>query len=786
MSDDLPKRYSEAERLRQLEARVAHLSVGGGASGAETTILEDEAGVVRYESGLLADGSYGVQIYDANGIPASGSIGGGGASDAAHLEFTPVGNITAINTQDAVEQLDAIKADTGHTHTSGGGSSVDETALRAYQRNYVDRLRRWYGDAARASTQQVNIVVIGDSVASGSSADPPPSGYTGSSGPGRWIEVVMRRLQSAWGTGQGSVFKNTQTFFDNGTTGTEWTHSGSVTSRQTPLPSGPGPNGGGLGLNAVDIGANTANYIQTVQECDSFQIFYPQGLLGGMGDFNVIVDGFTVATVDIPQTGGAWGQVWDSRVAGVKIGPGKHTIRLQTAVTGNVILEGGIFYNGDYGTGVHVYNGAHGGYTSQHFVDNQNWAQSVGTVGPSLVIYSMGLNDLILETSIPTFTANVNATLDAARTATTGAGKPAPSELIVIPHAHAWDGTTLDGIPRPEHPESDWLPYRDALYEVAESRGAAVVDSYLILGYGKTSADTADLFASDEIHLNERGHRVLGSFIADFLAPGQSERGPTSLTLPLLAETPRPPVGSAVWRLKNYAGRATPEVMPAAGLPTMAGVPFNKFWVTNQPGVTTLNVEGYGGLGSSTGTVNVAGPTPPFFSRYVEYSTAATINTNSGQADNDLLWSITGGFFFMASVMFTGLNNARTFIGLTSGTLSSTVSAADPGNQHIGFAFSSGFTWQFSTRNGTTRTVDTTVVPINLNEPVEFYIWCPSLATSIQWAIRSTAAFQTGAGTATATLPGANTTMRRSWAIQTTDALSKAMRVVRLYCETDH
>lgn len=774
MSDDLPRRYTESERLRQIEQKVAHLAIGGGASAAETVVLEDEAGVVRYESGLLLDGSYGVQVYDSNGLP----LAGGGVGEAAELPFVPVGALQADNVQDALAELDAEKADSGHDHGTITPTVAPET-LREYRRLFGKELRQWYGDLAMAQAQQVNVVVLGDSVAAGGGAGSAPAGYSGTSSRARWIEVFLRRMQQAHGTGRGTPYMPARARLLTPTDyfGVEWNHSGTGLAVN---------DIGGLGRNQLSIGASTSNYIETFQECDSFQIWYPSGLLGGMGDFNVIVDGSTIATVDIPQTGGNWSNVWDSRAQGFTFGPGRHTVRIQTAVTGTVIIEGGIFFNGDNGTGVHVYDASRGGQGAEWFSDDTTWAQSVGVVAPSLVIYALGLNDLTLGTPVATFKQAVIDALEAIRinTATD------PSELIQIPYAHAWESAGA-GFPV-EHPETDWLPYREALYEVAVERGAAVLDLYHLFGYGKASADLADLVGPDEIHLNERGHRALGMLMADCLVGnGRSDRSPVDLTLPLMNGAPtitgnRPVAGSGRWRLTDYAGRATPEVVQAAGIPNMAGVPFNKNWVTNQPGITTLNVEGFGGLGASTGTITAAGPTPPFLPRYVEYASAATTGSSSGQGDNDLLWSITGGFFFFAQVMFTGLNSARTFVGLTSGTMASTVTANDPGNSHVGFSFSTGFTWQFSTRNGTTRTATTSTVPIALNEPVDFYIWCPSLSTTINCALRSTGTGQTWSKAITATLPGANTAMRRAWAVATTEAVSKALRVVRLYCETDH
>jgi len=155
-TDDLPPRLTEPERLRQLEKKVSTLSVGGGAS--ESTQVEDDDGTLRYEAGLLSDGSYGVRVYDSNGVPISQTGGGGGgptsadqvsftpmgtlsstdvqqalleldaekapAGDATNVPFTPGGNLSATNVDAALRELDLEKSDTTHTH--GGGNLTAE------------------------------------------------------------------------------------------------------------------------------------------------------------------------------------------------------------------------------------------------------------------------------------------------------------------------------------------------------------------------------------------------------------------------------------------------------------------------------------------------------------------------------------------------------------------------------------------------------------------------------------------------------------------------------------
>ena len=647
--------------------------------------------------------------------------------------------------------------------------------------HYGPELRRWHADLGMAHSQAVNVLLIGDSVGAGSNADSAAAPYTGP-GPGAWAKTFLRRLQQSHGAGRGSQYLAANWIFLP-SNGHNWSHSADVT----------GTTNGGLGRWAVNIGANTSTYIETVQDCDRFHIYYPAGLLGGMGAFNVIVDGVTLATVTPPGTGGTWDQVFDSG----DLGPGRHTIRLQCSTTGanGPLIEGGIFFNGDYQKGVHLFNGSHGGETSAFFADpsQETWASRVGTMAPSLVIYAMGLNDLTLGTTITNFKANINYALNLIRTNTTND----PSEVILIPHAHAYDDAGAGYV---EHPESDWLPYRTAMYEVASARGAAVLDTYHLFGYAKDSADTADLFSGgiDEIHLNERGHRALGMLAADYLSGGLSGAvGPARLVMPSVApETP--PSGFADLHFEPFAGKLTPMVRGNIGADSVAGFPFTKTYVTNQPGTAAMNHDGLDALGSSTGTVTVA-TANAFAPGGVSYASGAVSGNSAGQGDSGAPWYIGSsdwafgsGFFAYFQVVLLSTTATRVFFGLTSGTAASTVTGTDPGNHHIGFTFQSGTAnWQVSSRDGTTNTKIDTGHLATVNQPVELCLWVPTKGTAINWSTRSLDIQPTyyaathKVGNKTANLPGQTTTMRRAWYVATTEAAAKTLKVVRAYLETD-
>ena len=64
---DLPIRYQEAARLREMQRNVA--STGGGPVGVSDAAMEIEVDdMVRIRIGLLEDGVVGIRFYDQDGL----------------------------------------------------------------------------------------------------------------------------------------------------------------------------------------------------------------------------------------------------------------------------------------------------------------------------------------------------------------------------------------------------------------------------------------------------------------------------------------------------------------------------------------------------------------------------------------------------------------------------------------------------------------------------------------------------------------------------------------------
>jgi hypothetical protein len=206
------------------------------------------------------------------------------------------------------------------------------------------------------------------------------------------------------------------------------------------------------------------------------------------------------------------------------------------------------------------------------------------------------------------------------------------------------------------------------------------------------------------------------------------------------------------------------------------------------------------------------------------FATAATSQATAGTGNNATLWSRQGGFFFNARLSFpddsyplfdisTGAAT-RIFVGLTSGSLAASVASDNPGGHFVGFfrEHSNGSIngvpfenrWFFFTGNdsgaGGIMRYDT---GFNLiaEKVYDFYIFCEPGGTEISWRIDNVtdgtmaegstdgtvSKFRTGVVVIsnTSLLPGIGTRMRAGFQLQTVNAVSRNIRMQRVYTESD-
>jgi lysophospholipase L1-like esterase len=239
----------------------------------------------------------------------------------------------------------------------------------------------WFFGLAQRDTAPAKIVAIGDSGTEGQGA---------SARANRWTNRLVDRLRRMYMNGTGGQeylpAYGTTLAPDSGWAVATYTNAGNMSQSSA----------AGLGLHSVVM--NAACSISWSVTGDSADIRW-YGFSGG-GHFTWQVDGG--AATDITATAGS---DQPANVTHISLGAAAaHTVKVNW-VSGNPIIEGLTVFNGDYTTGIHVYNAGRYGYTAANFVDTaiiptggstsikDGHKAIVANIAPHLVILAIGSND---------------------------------------------------------------------------------------------------------------------------------------------------------------------------------------------------------------------------------------------------------------------------------------------------------------------------------------------------------------------------------------------------------
>lgn len=180
------------------------------------------------------------------------------------------------------------------------------------------------------------------------------------------------------------------------------------------------------------------------------------------------------------------------------------------------------------GTGMIWYKGAAGGLTSANYATSATTTKVINLIQPatvSYVLHMVGTNDLTANTTPATYKANVGG---AANTIETGA--ISSITVFILPHLRI---DTIDY-------RATWNAYKQVLKElVAEKPTRRLfidMDEYF-KSYNMTGENGFSLFASDNLHLNDSGNKVLADIVGTVLGiPSESIVGPSNIKMVLPGE----------------------------------------------------------------------------------------------------------------------------------------------------------------------------------------------------------------------------------------------------------
>ncbi|VXC09256.1 SGNH/GDSL hydrolase family protein [Aeromicrobium sp. 9AM] len=177
-----------------------------------------------------------------------------------------------------------------------------------------------------------------------------------------------------------------------------------------------------------------------------------------------------------------------------------HTVTV-TSAAGSEILVG---VNVRYPSDLEVHDFGIVGTSAADWIGGYNYATSLGTIvgmAPSCVAIMLGHAEIQAGTSRATYTANMQSMISTL----TAAG----SDIILI-------GT----IPLDTYSDAQWLPYREALYDLADTNNCLLVDPYPYFGTYAGGVALGLFNGVDIAHLTNAGNAELMRLVAGAFMQG--------------------------------------------------------------------------------------------------------------------------------------------------------------------------------------------------------------------------------------------------------------------------
>ena len=378
------------------------------------------------------------------------------------------------------------------TNTTSCGSSTVSTASPSGSSYGTNALSQWNCALTSRASQTVTWVAWGDSITEGQGS---------STVAGRWANQTLTALRSKYPvSGVSGGFGYIPAFYGTYGPDSQWstdpTLSGSASDNIAKDDGDDGQEfGDGAGLGMLTVTLKTGGSETFKVTGSSIDIRYNYG----SGTFSYKVD--SGSATNVATTGGS-GVTGSKHVAFSSAS--SHTVTI-SGVSGSVVLEGLMAYNGDESKGIRLYDGAQTGTTSGDFVAQAtNLAAITASAKADLVTIELGPNDYGRDGGTPSqLTANLQTMVKDIRSAATG---HEPSIVIVLVY--------------PNNAGSNSLGYAWSSYESATK---AVVSDDPSLGllnmssFATAGTSSPYLSSTDDLHPNNAGQTRFAGMVESYL-----------------------------------------------------------------------------------------------------------------------------------------------------------------------------------------------------------------------------------------------------------------------------
>ena len=279
----------------------------------------------------------------------------------------------------------------------------------------------------------------------------------------------------------------------------------------------------------------------------------------------------------------------------------------------------------------------------------------------------------------------------------------------------------------------------------------------------------------------------------------------TNLVLSVTADPAAPDDGKMSLYSKKISGRTMLKMLTASGrnFPLQPSFFQNNITIINTNNTTTIT--SIGNAVTSTGTISHPNPTEKY-GFMANFLSASTANATAGTGNTTLLWTrgaaldSANGFFFNARIglpdssyehLGSAATGTRIFVGLTNRTMAQSVESDNPTGHYAGFFRRSIFggaqdtNWKFATKNNVTLDLQDTGCPFVADHVYDTYIFCKITGTELFWRIDDMTDGTSYEGSTGTYLPETNIWMRGGFQVFTANAVSRNIRMQRVYIESD-
>jgi lysophospholipase L1-like esterase len=222
------------------------------------------------------------------------------------------------------------------------------------------------------------------------------------------------------------------------------------------------------------------------------------------GTISYTIDGGSAVTFN---TAGGTANNQGGQVTRINLGTsGAHTLVVSYSSGGTCYIEGVVEYDGDENKGIRVHDAGHHGWKSSDWANRNGfdyWMQSIKTLAPDLLIYTVGVNDVTAGVTADQWLTNTQNILGYVR------GVGSDPSVLVVPMFQ-----------RSETTPSVWANYVKNAYTLAASDPKiAICDiSVRMPAVGLTGNGSLGLYA-DTVHPNDKGHSMMADLVMGTIVP---------------------------------------------------------------------------------------------------------------------------------------------------------------------------------------------------------------------------------------------------------------------------